>query len=360
MSLGDRFPQQGTRNRPVNPILCIRDIHKRFGDGVGVLRGVSIDVDRGQIACLLGPSGCGKTTLLRIIAGLETPEHGTVGFDGQDMRSVPVHRRGFGLMFQDYALFPHKNVASNVAYGLRMLKLPRAEIDQRVQEMLALVDLQELAGRDVNQLSGGEQQRVALARSLAPQPRLLMLDEPIGSLDRTLRDQLLGDLERILKQVGVTVIYVTHDQNEAFAIADRVILMNEGKVIQVGDPQSVYYNPDTVWVARFLGMRNLLAGEWIAPGSVLTELGPLQVTGHQAGCTTVLIRPEAAAMGQTDEGTPIKGTLLSHSFRGALTHVTVRCSSGLPLEFDLPASTRTLEIGKSIVLTLRRDGIVCL
>src|SRR5574341_785110 len=222
-------------------LLEIRDVSKTFAD-TRALHGVSFGVDEGEIICLLGPSGCGKTTLLRIIAGLETPNDGQVLFRGQDLGPVPPHRRDFGLMFQDYALFPHRNVFDNVAFGLRMRKDALKEtdltqkIEEQVREALALVGLQGFERRSVNQLSGGEAQRVALARSLAPHPRLLMLDEPLGSLDRALRERLMNELRDILKGGGVTTLYVTHDQAEAFAIADRAVLMNAGRVEHVGSP----------------------------------------------------------------------------------------------------------------------------
>ena len=201
---------------------------------------MSFDVASSEIVCLLGPSGCGKTTLLNIIAGLEQPESGQVLVEGQDIAGTPVHRRGFGLMFQDLALFPHKNVRDNVAFGLRMANLAPQAIDLRVREVLELVGLAGFEQRDVNQLSGGEQQRVALARSLAPRPRLLMLDEPLSSLDRALRERLMNELRDILTRVGQTAIYVTHDQQEAFALADRVVILNAGRVAQIGTPQQVY------------------------------------------------------------------------------------------------------------------------
>lgn len=345
-------------------LLSVRNIHKRFEDSVGVLQGVDLDVEGGEIACLLGPSGCGKTTLLRVVAGLETPDGGQVIFEGQDMLPVPVHLRGFGLMFQDYALFPHKDVAANVAFGLKMQGLPREEVERRAQAALGLVNLAHMAHRDVHQLSGGEQQRVALARSLAPHPRLLMLDEPIGALDRTLRDRLLDELRQILKRVGVTVLYVTHDQSEAFAIADRVILMSQGRVVQTGTPEAVYHQPVNSWAARFLGMSNLLAGECIAPGLVRTDVGCLRTSAGADSCAegpvTVLIRPEAAAIGQTDRGTAIHGTVTSRSFRGALIHATVQCARDLELAFDLPASTAVPAPGEPVALTLEPEGIVCL
>jgi ABC-type Fe3+/spermidine/putrescine transport system ATPase subunit len=341
-------------------ILSIQNLHKRFDDDVGVLHGISLDVRAAEIACLLGPSGCGKTTLLRIIAGLETPDRGEVLFEGRGVLDVPVHKRGFGLMFQDYALFPHKDVAANVAFGLQMQGLPTREVQRRVEEALELVNLQHLAHRDIHQLSGGEQQRVALARSLAPRPRLLLLDEPIGALDRTLRDRLLEELRGILKRVQVTVLYVTHDQSEAFAISDRVILMRQGQVVQAGAPEDVYRTPANAWAAAFLGMRNLLPGTWVAPGIVDTEIGHLQVEGCSRGATTVLIRPEAAVIGASGPGTTIQGTLIRRSFRGALTHVLVRCASGTTLAFDLPASAEVPGAGEPTTMTLRPESLVCL
>jgi len=342
------------------PILTVQNIHKRLTGGVPALQGMELTIEEGEVASLLGPSGCGKTTLLRIIAGLETPDQGQVYFAGQDMQPVPVHRRGFGLMFQDYALFPHRNVAENIAYGLRVQKMPPRDIERRVREMLELVNLTSLANRDVHQLSGGEQQRVALARSLAPRPRLLMLDEPLGALDRTLRDRLLEDLRHILAQVRVTVLYVTHDQGEAFAVADRVILMANGRAVQVGTPESVYRRPASAWVARFLGMHNLLPGRWIGPELLETELGQVQVGGCGEGDTMVLIRPEAATTESHAPGTKVVGTLVGRSFRGTLLHITIQCASGMLLAFDLPATTDIPTPGSSLVLIIRPDGIVCL
>ena len=253
--------------------LTLTNIHKTYAN-TSLLRGVSFAVERGTIACLLGASGSGKTTLLRIIAGLEAPEDGHVHLDATDITTVPTHQRGIVLMFQDYALFPHKTVAQNVAFGLegrsakflscilhpascfQRQKL-QSTIAVRVQEMLTLVGLEGFGNRDVHALSGGERQRVALARSLAPQPRLLLLDEPLGALDRNLRERLLEELPGILHRVGVTAITVTHDQEEAFALADHVILLNAGRVIQSGPPQHVYDHPTNVWAARFLGLNNL-------------------------------------------------------------------------------------------------------
>lgn len=240
-------------------LLSVEQVNKTY-EAAPLLRDVSFQVDAGEIVCLLGPSGTGKTTLLRIIAGLEEAEKGKILFEGRDLSGVPVHRRGFGLMFQDLALFPHRTVYENVAFGLEMQRLPGAEMRTRVEQTLALVGLEagRFAARDVNRLSGGEQQRVALARSLAPRPRFVMFDEPLGALDRILREQLVEDLRALLKQIGMTALYVTHDQEEAFAIADRLVILNEGRVEQVGTPREVYSRPKDTFVARFLGLTNLI------------------------------------------------------------------------------------------------------
>ncbi|HFD39019.1 MAG TPA: ABC transporter ATP-binding protein [Anaerolineae bacterium] len=337
------------------------EISKSFG-GEPVLRRVSFHVAQGEIVCLLGPSGCGKTTTLRIIAGLEEPDEGQVRFEGRSLTGVPVHRRGFGLMFQDYALFPHKDVAGNVAFGLRMRGLSREQVAARVAEMLDLVGLRGYERRRVYDLSGGEQQRVALARSLAPGPRLLMLDEPLGSLDRALREELLRELRRILNDVGVTTIYVTHDQQEAFALADRVILMRRGRIVQQGAPQAVYGRPASAWAARFLGLTNLVPARVTAqdPVQVETPFGPLTLPG-ETGATvgqdvTLLLRPEAASLPAAPPGPDaptLTATVRRCSFRGSRYRLTVAPPAGPELTFELPAITaRRPQPGETVTLTL--------
>ncbi len=255
------------------PFLEVTDIHKTY-ENAPLLRGVTFEVAQGEITSLLGPSGSGKTTLLRIIAGLEQTERGQVILEGQALSKIPPHKRNIVLMFQDYALFPHRTVAENVAFGLRMRGDSRTVVEARVAEMLALVGMEKFHDRDVNELSGGERQRVALARSLAPQPRLLLLDEPLGALDRNLRERLLEDLPAILRRVstttreGVTTVTVTHDQEEVFAMADHVVLLHQGRVVQAGRPDVIYNAPATAWVARFLGLDNLL------PAIVVTATPP--------------------------------------------------------------------------------------
>ena len=368
------------------PILQASHLHKSFA-GTPALSDASFRVEEGEIVCLLGPSGCGKTTLLRIIAGLETADSGTVTFDGRDLRDVPVHQRGFGLMFQDFALFPHKNVWENVIFGLRMQNLPADQIRQQAQQAMALVGLSGFEQRDVNELSGGEKQRVALARSLAPQPKLLMLDEPLGSLDRKLREELMTELRRILKDAGLTSIYVTHDQQEAFAIADRVVIMNAGRIEQIGTPQDVYARPTSEFVARFLGLPNLVEGTVAAKTAtavvVLTTIGLLNVTLESQAtrplkpnqAVTVLIRPDAASIdlnpfaaetgasaewfAQTPPANLIEAQLIDSSFRGQYNRIVVRANE-IDLVFEIAAHDTTPGIDEHIRLALRGDSIVIL
>lgn len=233
-------------------MLAVRDISVEFGAKVALDR-VSLDLGRAEILALLGPSGSGKSTLLRAIAGLEEITTGTISFDGHDLAGLPTHLRGFGLMFQTYALFPHLTVAGNVGFGLRMADLTPAEIRSRVEEVLEWVGLSELANRRIERLSGGEMQRVALARTLAPNPRLVMLDEPVGALDRRLRERLVEDMADSLREAKLGVIYVTHDHDEARVIADRVALMNNGHIIQTGTYQEIAARPADAWVADFVG-----------------------------------------------------------------------------------------------------------
>ncbi|MBT3338369.1 MAG: ABC transporter ATP-binding protein [Anaerolineae bacterium] len=235
-------------------MLTLLNIYKSY-EGKPLLKGVSLEVAQGETLCLLGPSGSGKSTLLRIISGLEEAESGDVLWEGESIVPVPSHERNFGLIFQDYALFPHLNVFDNVAFGLKMQKMGKEEIHQRVDEALKQVDLQDFAKRSVTDLSGGEQQRIALARALAPNPRLLMFDEPLGALDRRLREYLLVEIKEILEESGVPAIYVTHDQEEAFALAHRVMLLHEGNIVQQGTPEDVYAHPASVWVSDFLGIK---------------------------------------------------------------------------------------------------------
>lgn len=241
-------------------MLEVHHIFKTY-EGKPLLNDISFKVDTGETICLLGASGSGKSTLLRIIAGLEEADSGYVSFNGQNLASIPAHLRDFGLVFQDYALFPHLDVADNVAFGLKMRRLPRNEIMERVANSLEMVNLSGFGKRQVTDLSGGEQQRVALARALATRPRLLMFDEPLGALDRTLREDLLNELRSILHQTNIPAIYVTHDQEEAFTIADQVLILHGGQIIRQGTPAEVWADPESAFVAGFLGLGTVIQGE---------------------------------------------------------------------------------------------------
>jgi ABC-type Fe3+/spermidine/putrescine transport system ATPase subunit len=349
------------------PFLTLSHISKHFG-ATPVLQDVSLAVEPGEILCLLGPSGCGKTTLLRIVAGLETPDQGQILVQGNAITTLPSHRRDFGLMFQDYVLFPHMTVGDNVAFGLKMHRWPRARRMARVQELLALVELSGYENRPVYELSGGQQQRVALARSLAPNPQLLMLDEPLGALDRTLRDQLLVALRKILKQLGQTALYVTHDQIEAFAVADRVALMRAGRIEQLDTPEALYLRPASPFAAAFLGMENILQGTLISlrPPIIRTPAGLLQPhelpAGLGVGATVQLvIRPEGARLAQENEKGPnvLALQLLHRSFRGAHTLMQFAgMASASELRFEFAGAGGGAHPGQSVRVTIEPDAIV--
>ena len=346
------------------PLVEVRNVCKSYPDG-WMMEGVGFSVEEGESLCLLGPSGCGKTTLLRLLAGLETPECGEITVNGRDISHVPPHLRGFGLMFQEFALFPHMDVFGNVAFGLRMQRLSHDAVRARAREVLELVGLAGFERRDVNQLSGGERQRVALARSLAPKPTLLMLDEPLGALDRAMRERLLDELPRILRQAGVTAITVTHDQEEAFAIADRVVLMREGRVVQVGAPEEVYRRPASAWVASFLGLTNLLEARILERGRVETALGTLQVedecSEHWAPGTTarLLIRSEAVRPADSGPNT-LAAVVVERSFRGGHYRLGLRHASGVELTFAFPAGNSPPAPGETLSLSLDPRVLVLL
>ncbi|KOX03731.1 iron ABC transporter ATP-binding protein [Streptomyces sp. NRRL B-1140] len=299
-------------------LLDLRNATVRFG-GRAVLDAVGLEVAEHEIVCVLGPSGSGKSTLLRAVAGLQPLDAGRVVLDGRDQAGVPAHRRGVGLMFQDHQLFPQRDVAGNVAFGLRMRGEPKRRQAERVQELLDLVGLPGAGRRAVAALSGGEQQRVALARALAPSPRLLMLDEPLGQLDRSLRERLVVELKELFGRLGTTVLAVTHDQGEAFALADRVVVMRDGRIAQSGTPLDVWQRPADAFVARFLGFENV-AEATVGTEAADTPWGKVPVPeGAPQGTRTLLVRPAGVRLVAADTG--LRCTVTARTFKG--THVAL-------------------------------------
>jgi thiamine transport system ATP-binding protein len=312
-------------------MLRVEGLSVRYGDTVAVA-GVDVEVDDGEVVSVLGPSGSGKSTLLRAIAGLEPSATGRVSWDGDDLTSVPPHRRQLGLMFQDHTLFPHRDVLGNVTFGLRMRRSPRAQTETRARELLGLVGLSGYEHRRVSELSGGEQQRVALARALAPAPRLLMLDEPLGSLDRALRERLMVELRDLFTRLGLTSLYVTHDHDEAFALADRVVVMRAGRVEQHGTPVEVWKHPATEFVARFLGY------------NVTDALG-----GGRIG-----VRPDGIHV--TRDG-PVAGVVTGRTFRRDHFLLEVKVADGPPLEVAA-TGPRVPAAGDAVRVAVDPDAVV--
>ncbi|MCX4673933.1 ABC transporter ATP-binding protein [Streptomyces sp. NBC_01433] len=303
----------------------------RFGKRAA-LDAVDLEVADHEIVCVLGPSGSGKSTLLRVVAGLQAMDGGRVLLDGADQAGVPVHRRGLGLMFQDHQLFPHRDVGANVGFGLRMHGSGRAETDREVGELLDLVGLPGAERRAVAALSGGEQQRVALARALAPRPKLLMLDEPLGQLDRSLRERLVVELRTLFGRLGTTVLAVTHDQGEAFALADRVVVMRDGRIAQVGTPLEVWQRPASAFVARFLGFDNVVDAT-VTGTAADTAWGKVPVPeGSPQGRCDLLVRPAGVRIVVPEDG--LRCTVGVRTFRGNHVAVRLRPDNGPELEAE--------------------------
>ena len=339
------------------PFLRIRNLVKDF-NGTKAVDNVSIDIAKGEVFALLGSSGCGKTTLLRMLGGFETPTSGTITLDGQDLAGLPPHERPLNMMFQSYALFPHLTVWDNIAFGLRRDRLRASEVAQRVEAMLNLVQLGQFARRKPHQLSGGQQQRVALARSLAKKPQLLLLDEPLGALDKKLREETQIELANIIDDVGVTCVMVTHDQEEAMTMASRIAVMSEGRFVQVGAPTQVYETPATRFVADFIGNVNLMDGTLTAHAPDHLEITcadclhhvDRQVVGNVAGTVgtsvTVALRPEKIRIARdfpvvaSESPQPVgdvnrvRGSVKNLAYFGAFTVFHLRLDSGLVLKIS--------------------------
>ncbi|MCB6180172.1 ABC transporter ATP-binding protein [Rhodobacter sp. Har01] len=350
--------------------LALNAVSKNFGPNT-VVRDFDLAMHNGEFISLLGPSGCGKTTVLRMVAGFETPSAGQIEIEGQDVTGMRPNQRRIGMMFQSYALFPNLTVAGNVAFGLKVAGLPKAEVAARVQEMLDMVGLSGLGGRYPFQLSGGQQQRVALARAIAPRPRVLLLDEPLSALDAKIRVSLRTEIRAIQRQLGITTLFVTHDQEEAMTMSDRVVVMSGGRADQVGRPEEIYNRPATRFVAEFIGALNLLPGTLRDPtaGMVETATGPVAlarpVERPAGAAVTLAIRPEMLRLLAPDEATSghaFHGHLLAREFLGPIIRLRAQLQNGPVFSVDCfnRDGGAIPEIGQIIRLALHPEEMVLL
>ena len=329
---------------------------KTFVDGTRALEPATLDIARGETLVLLGPSGCGKTTMLRIIAGLELPDAGgKVLFDDKDMTSVPIEKRNVGMVFQSYALFPNMTVADNIGYGLKIRGVGKQERTSRVAELVALTNITGLENRRITQLSGGQRQRVALARAVAIRPGILLLDEPLTALDAALRDRLRGELNRLLRALGITTIYVTHDQAEAMELGDRVVVMQKGVIAQIGTPREIYFEPKSRFVAEFIGAANIIEAP-LENGQLLLP-GGRQPIGGDANLTAavVMIRPETIGIVAAGNA-PLSGTIDSVSFIGDRQRMIIAGASNKFLTVDAP-NTIKAKAGERVGLLIAPDAV---
>lgn len=347
---------------------------KRFDD-VAAVDEVSVDIQKGEIFALLGSSGCGKSTLLRMLAGFETPTTGKIYLDGAEISAMPPYERPINMMFQSYALFPHLSVWENVAFGLKREGMPAKEIGDRVESMLNIVQLKPFAKRKPHQLSGGQQQRVALARCLAKSPKLLLLDEPLGALDRKLREQTQFELHNIIKKVGVTCVLVTHDQEEAMTMADRIAVMSAGRFMQVGKPHEIYETPSCKFVADFIGNVNLFDGKLVEDAQdhcvVATEYGDMYIdhgiTGTEGMALSVAVRPEKISLSRTPPADPtyncLKGVISDSGYFGSFSLYRITLPGGKRLQIQITHQHRHIELlndGEEAYATFSPDSMVVL
>ncbi len=338
----------------------MQGLSRRYGSVVA-LDSLDLTVHAGELIALLGPSGCGKTTTLRLLAGLEDADSGRITVGGTDITRLPASKRDMGMVFQAYSLFPHMTVRQNVAFGLRLRRVNAAQRDRRAIEMLDLVDLSTQADRYPHQISGGQQQRVALARALAIEPQVLLLDEPLSALDAKVRAQLRDQIRRIQLEVGITTLFVTHDQEEALAIADRVGVMRDGRLEQLAPPTDVYSRPATPFVAEFVGLTNRLAGT--VSGSTVTVRGrdlPLVDLSTPPGPVTALVRPEAVTLASDAGGDsgPLAGIVIATTFLGATSRITVDLGDTTILAQLPTADAADLPAGSRVTLTIRPDPVL--
>ena len=344
-------------------IIEIKDLHKSFS-GTEVVKGIDLQVRAGEFLTLLGPSGCGKTTTLRMIAGFEEADSGSISIDGQDVTALPPYKRAVNTVFQNYALFPLMNVYDNVAYGLTVKKLPKAEIREKVAQVLKTVQLEGFEKRKVSQMSGGQKQRVAIARALVNSPKVLLLDEPLGALDFKLRKQMQLELKRLQRQLGITFIYVTHDQEEAMTMSDRIAVMRAGEIQQIDVPAAIYGAPATRFVADFIGESNILeavAGENIGGGlwAYRTPLGQVLAPGREAGSTVYLcVRPESVQVSREPvPGFTVQVTVTDNICTGNMVKTIAADADGHELQFSCLAGTAGYAPGETLYPYW--DGTAC-
>jgi putative spermidine/putrescine transport system ATP-binding protein len=328
---------------------------KTFSDGTRALESVSLEIDRGETIVLLGPSGCGKTTLLRIVAGLETPDpDGQIFFNDADVTAVPIEQRNVGMVFQSYALFPNMNVAQNIAYGLKFRGASVQQRDARVAELVVLTGIEGLEHRRIDQLSGGQRQRVALARAVAVRPSVLLLDEPLTALDAALRERLRGELNQLLRTLGITAIYVTHDQSEAMALGDRIVVMRKGAIAQVGAPREIYFAPTSRFVAEFVGAANIVEGT-CSDGTLTLPGGRLRLANGGKGPATAMIRPESIRIISPDAA-ELTGEVTAVSFVGDRQRLTISGAATRPIMADVP-NLLTVKPGDRVGLSVDPSSI---
>ncbi|WP_070886097.1 ABC transporter ATP-binding protein [Pseudomonas argentinensis] len=309
----------------------LHNCRKAFADGTVAVDDLSLEIHAGETLAILGPSGCGKTTTLRLIAGLERPDAGQVLFAGRDVTPLPIERRDVGMVFQNYALFPNLNVADNIGYGLKVRKVPRADREQRCAELLELVGLQGYGHRAIHELSGGQRQRVALARAVAPRPRVLLLDEPLAALDAQLRERLRSELGQLLRELAITAVFVTHDQGEAMALGDRILVMERGRIAQLATPRALYQQPANAFVANFIGTLNAFAVLGRTANGVQVNGGELPWSASELP-TTLYCRPEHLQV--TSAPGHVRGRLLGQFFQGAQSRLLVDVGGAQPLAVD--------------------------
>jgi putative spermidine/putrescine transport system ATP-binding protein len=339
--------------------ITLRNCAKTFADGTRALEPLNLAIDAGETVVFLGPSGCGKTTTLRIIAGLEEPDAGgAVLFDGTDVTALPIEQRNVGMVFQSYALFPNMSVAENIGYGLKIRRMPAAQIRARVAEMLGMMRIEKLADRRIDQLSGGQRQRVALARALAVRPRALLLDEPLTALDAKLRDTLRLEIDTLLRSLQITAIYVTHDQAEAMALGDRIVVMEHGRVAQIGSPREIYQKPASRFVAEFIGTMNRLTGR-AENGVFSCRAGRIAWADLPAHATEILFRPEDIRLAETPEQASLRGQVAAAFFLGDRTRLFVDVGEAQPLVVE-SAARRDFSHGEAVGLTIDPRGLLVL